>query len=68
MRSFERCGWPGAVPYYVSLVDEVLMRHATWPECERRVNKVRRALHKKVKTKAEEVAILRGWGVKSGQF
>jgi ribonuclease HI len=49
---------------YLSLVEGVLERHATWAECEARV-KGRRALFKKVSGSAEEEATLRSWGLPS---
>ena len=47
---------------YLSLVDGVLERHATWPQCEARV-KGRRAQFKKVAGPEEEAATLRAWGL-----
>lgn len=48
---------------YLSVVDGVPMRHATWSECERRVKGRSNARFKKSASAADEVAILRGWGV-----
>jgi len=48
---------------YLSLVDGRPSRHATWPECERRVKGVSGARFKKAFSAAEEVEILRGWGL-----
>ncbi|MGE0394215.1 MAG: RNase H family protein, partial [Vicinamibacterales bacterium] len=48
---------------YVSVVDGVPMRHATWPECERRVKGRSSARFKKSVSAEDEAAILRGWGV-----
>jgi len=48
---------------YLSVVDGVAMRHATWAECERRVKGVSGAKFKKSVSAEDEAAILRGWGV-----
>lgn len=48
---------------YLSVVDGVPMRHATWAECERRVKGVSGAKFKKATSAADEAAILRAWGV-----
>ena len=48
---------------YLSVVDGVPMRHATWPECERRVKGRSSARFKKSLSAEDEVAILRDWGV-----
>ncbi|MDR1989836.1 MAG: hypothetical protein LBQ09_06340 [Acidobacteriaceae bacterium] len=51
-------------PYaYLSVVDAVPMRHATWAECERRVKGQSGARFKKAMSAADEAAILREWGV-----
>lgn len=59
-------GYKGAAPKapysYLSVVDGVLMRHATWPECERRVKGRSGARFKKAKSADDEAAILRDWG------
>ncbi len=47
---------------YLSVVDGQPMRHATWPECERRVKGRPGAKFKKAMSAADEAAILRGWG------
>jgi len=47
---------------YLSLVDGKPMRHATWPECERRVKGRSGAKFKKATSAADEAAILRAWG------
>ncbi len=47
---------------YLSVVDGVLMRHATWSECERRVKGRSGARFKKAKSHDDEAAILRDWG------
>jgi ribonuclease HI len=53
-----------SVPYsYLSVVDGVPMRHATWAECERRVKGRSGARFKKATSPADEIAILREWGV-----
>lgn len=48
---------------YLSVVDGVPMRHATWPECEQRVKGRSSARFKKSVSADDEVAILRAWGV-----
>jgi ribonuclease HI len=48
---------------YLSVVDGVLMRHATWAECEGRVKGRSGARFKKAMNAADEAAILRAWGV-----
>jgi ribonuclease HI len=50
---------------YLSVVDGVPMRHATWAECERRVKGRSGARFKKATSAADESAILREWGVAS---
>jgi ribonuclease HI len=50
---------------YLSVVDGVPMRHATWAECERRVKGRSGARFKKATSAADESAILREWGVES---
>jgi len=50
---------------YLSFVDGVPMRHATWAECELRVKGRSGARYKKAATAADEGAILRDWGVSS---
>lgn len=47
---------------YLSLVDGVPMRHATWPECEARV-KGKKAKFKKAVSQENEQEILKEWGV-----
>lgn len=49
---------------YLSVVNGVPMRHATWAECERRVKGVSGARYKKATSADDEAAILREWGVK----
>jgi ribonuclease HI len=48
---------------YLSVVDGVPMRHATWSECEQRVKGRSGARFKKAMSAAEEATILRAWGV-----
>jgi ribonuclease HI len=48
---------------YLSVVDGVPMRHATWAECEQRVKGRSGARYKKTTSAADEGAILRDWGV-----
>jgi ribonuclease HI len=52
----------GAPYSYLSVIDGVLERHATWAECERRVKGRAGAKFKKALSAAEEASILRGWG------
>jgi ribonuclease HI len=47
---------------YLSVVDGKPMRHATWPDCERRVKGRSGARFKKAASAADEAAILRAWG------
>jgi len=49
---------------YLSVVDGVPMRHATWPECEQRVKGRSGARFKKALSAADEAAILKSWGVR----
>ncbi|MGE3499529.1 MAG: viroplasmin family protein [Candidatus Binatia bacterium] len=51
---------------YLSLVDGVPMRHATWADCERRVKGVSGAKYKKATSADDEQSILRAWGVRTG--
>lgn len=51
---------------YLSVVDGKPMRHATWPECDRRVKGRSGALYKKATSAADEVAILRAWRFEPG--
>jgi ribonuclease HI len=51
-------------PYsYLSVVDGVAMRHANWPECERRVKGRSGARFKKAMSASDETAILKAWGI-----
>lgn len=55
-------GQPRRAAYsYLSVVDGVPQRHATWPECDRRVKGRSGALYKKAMSASDEAAILRGW-------
>ena len=49
---------------YLSLVDGVLMRHATWAECEREVKGRSGARFKKCRGPEEEAATLEKWGIR----
>jgi len=49
---------------YLSLVNGKLMRHQTWPECEKRVKGVSGAKFKKAVSAEDEKEIIRGWGIK----
>lgn len=51
----------GAAYSYLSVVDGVPMRHATWAECERRVKGRSNARFKKAMNAAEQASILREW-------
>ena len=53
---------------YLSVVDGRPMRHATWPECERRVKGRSGARFKKAMSRADELAILRAWGFSVDQL
>jgi ribonuclease HI len=53
----------GAPHSYLSVVDGVPMRHATWSDCERRVKGRSGARFKKAMSAAEEPEILRTWGI-----
>jgi ribonuclease HI len=53
---------------YLSVVDGMPMRHATWPECERRVKGRSGARFKKAMSAADEAAILRAWGCEPGDL
>lgn len=48
---------------YLSLVDGIVARHASWPECDRRVRGVRGARFKKARSAAEEEQIVADWGL-----
>jgi ribonuclease HI len=48
---------------YISLVDGIPGRHATWSECEQRVKGVKAARFKKVRSPAEEQEVFASWGV-----
>lgn len=48
---------------YLSLVNGVLQRHATWDECSARVKGVAKAKFKKALSSEEEKGILREWGL-----
>jgi ribonuclease HI len=66
VRSSSKAGARGAKAgpaTYLSLVDGVLERHATWADCERRVKGRSGARFKKALGAAEETAILRAWGI-----
>ncbi|MBX4215555.1 ribonuclease HI [Candidatus Parcubacteria bacterium] len=49
---------------YLSLVGGVAVRHASWPECERRVKGVSGARFKKALSPEDEENILRAWNAK----
>lgn len=54
---------PRAGTHYLSLVDGIPARHATWAECERRVHGVRGARFRKARSPDEEREILESWGL-----
>jgi ribonuclease HI len=49
---------------YLSVIDGVVARHATWADCERRVKGRSGARFKKATSAADEAVILREWGVR----
>ena len=53
--------------FYLSLVDGRVERHATWSECQGRVNGVSGARFKKVSSAEEELAVLKLWGSAPGK-
>lgn len=53
---------------YLSLVDGILARHATWADCQARVNGVRGARFKKIRNADEERATIDGWGLTSEEL
>ena len=58
-------GGKNAKPYsYLSVVDGVAQRHATWAECEQRVKGRSGARFKKAMSAADEAGILKSWGVR----
>lgn len=55
----------GAKPFsYLSLVDGVLRRHATWEECKKCVDGAKGAKFRKAVSKEDEDEIISGWGYK----
>ncbi len=48
---------------YLSLLGGVVMRHRTWPECERRVKGQPRVRFKKTTSARDEREVLRSWGL-----
>jgi len=57
-------GGKGGAHSYVSLVDGVVLRHATWAECERRVKGRPGARFRKTAGAADERALLTQWGAR----
>jgi ribonuclease HI len=55
---------PRGKPYYLSVVDGGIFRDETWPACQARVQGRRGVRYKKVHSKAEELEILKQWGVR----
>jgi ribonuclease HI len=60
----EKNGTEGCYPHYMSWVDNVLLTHATWSECEDRIKGKSGAKCKKVKSEAEKLKVLKDWGFK----
>jgi ribonuclease HI len=54
----------GAAHSYLSLVDGVAAKHATWSECERRVKGRKGALYRKTVSEADERELLLEWGAR----
>ena len=61
--SASKASGPKGKPVYLSLIEGVLQRHATWKECEARVKGKPNARFRKATSPSEEAAILAGWGV-----
>lgn len=59
-----RSGSKAAAYSYLSVVDGVPMRHATWAECEQRVKGRSGARFKKATSAADQAEILRSWRFK----
>lgn len=53
---------------YLSLLGGKPERHATWPECERRVKGQPGARFKKAMSRDDEAAILRSWGLRGDEL
>jgi ribonuclease HI len=51
---------------YLSVVDGVPMRHATWTECERRVKGRSGARFKKAVSESDVAVVLQSWGIDPG--
>lgn len=62
-RKASTTGQPAKAYSYLSVVDGVARRHATWADCERLVKGRSGARFKKAVSAAEEVSILRTWGI-----
>lgn len=54
----------GVAYSYLSLVNGILVKHATWPECEARVKGVKGAKFKKSLSAVDEQEIIASWGIK----
>lgn len=52
---------PKTAPYYMSMVQGVIQRHATWAECEQAVRGKSGAKFKKVHSDFEEQALRKSW-------
>lgn len=55
---------PRGKPYYLSVINGIVFRDETWPACQARVQGRRGVKYKKVHSKAEELDILKQWGVR----
>jgi len=47
---------------YLSLINNIIYRDATWPECEQRVKGVKNVKYKKAISPEDEQEIIRNWG------
>lgn len=54
--------------FYLSLVDGVLLKHQTWPECQNRVKGRSGAKFKKATSDDEAKSILKGWGLSPSRW
>jgi ribonuclease HI len=54
---------PAPGTHYLSLVDGIVARHATWADCAHRVHGARGARFKKVRSPEEELATIAAWGL-----
>ena len=61
--SVHRSSKSKAGSFYISLVHGQFERHATWPQCQARVNGASGARFKKVSSPQEEAEVLKLWGL-----